>query len=158
MQLKLCWIWLQQVRVSLLMTVSREKTLTRKNFLKLSAGEKDQYIRYINTSGHYISHYVENLTPYSEEVNKTVKSRLSPTATRQHSFTTSATITCSCECTTMLHETPTWHDKGRYWVCAWRAGVSYVASTVHVGLGKKTLQEVSNDEKLCCSLLGLDRK
>ena len=89
------------------MTARRKKTLTRKNFLKLSAEEKDQYMRYINMSRHYISDYVVTLTPYSEEVNKTVKSRLSPTATRQHSFTTSATITCSCECTTMLHETPT---------------------------------------------------
>ena len=32
------------------------------------------YIRYINMSRHYISNYVVTLTPYSEEVNKTVKS------------------------------------------------------------------------------------
>ena len=40
------------------MTARRKKTLTRKNFLKLSAEEKDQYIRYINMSRHYISNYV----------------------------------------------------------------------------------------------------
>ena len=56
------------------MTARRKKTLTRKNVLKLSAEEKDQYIRYINMSRHYISNYVVTLTPYSEEVNKTVKS------------------------------------------------------------------------------------
>ena len=62
------------------MTVRRKKALTRKNFLKLSAEEKDQYIRYINMSRHYISDYVVTLTPYSEEVNKTVKSNRDPTA------------------------------------------------------------------------------
>ena len=62
------------------MTVRRKKALTRKNFLKLSAEEKDQYIRYINMSRHYISDYVVNLTPYSGEVNKTVKSNRDPTA------------------------------------------------------------------------------
>ena len=71
MQLKLCWIWLQQVRVWL---------LWQWLFLKLSAEEKDQYMRYINMSRHYISDYVVNLTPYSEEVNKTVKSNRDPTA------------------------------------------------------------------------------
>ena len=59
---------------TMIMTARRKKTLTRKNFLKLSAEEKDQYIRYINMSRHYISNYVVTLTPYSEEVNKTVKS------------------------------------------------------------------------------------
>ena len=38
-----------------------------------------------------------------------------PTATQQHSFTTSATMTCSCGSTTMLHEAPfshiTWHGE-----------------------------------------------
>ena len=62
------------------MTVRRKKALARKNFLKLSAEEKDQYIRYINMSRHYISDYVVTLTPYSEEVNKTVKSNREPTA------------------------------------------------------------------------------
>ena len=63
------------------MTVRRKKkTLARKNFLKLSAEEKDQYIRYINRSSHYISDYVVTLTPYSEEVNKTVKSNREPKA------------------------------------------------------------------------------
>ena len=62
------------------MTACRKKTLTHKNFLKLSAEEKDQYIRYINMSRHYISDYVATLTPYSEEVNKTVKSNRDPTA------------------------------------------------------------------------------
>ena len=67
------------------MTVRRKKkTLTRKNFLKLSAEEKDQYIRYINMSRHYISDYVVTLTPYSEEVNKTVKSNRDPTAIFQN--------------------------------------------------------------------------
>ena len=61
-------------------TVRRKKALTRKNFLKLSAEEKDQYIRYINMSRHYISDYVVTLTPYSEEVNKTVKSNREPKA------------------------------------------------------------------------------
>ena len=58
----------------------KKKTLTRKNSLKLSAEEKDQYIMYINMSRHYRSDYVVNLTPYSEEVNKTVKSNHDPTA------------------------------------------------------------------------------
>ena len=62
------------------MTVRKKKTLTRRSFLKLSAEEKDQYMRYINMSRHYISDYVVNLTPYSEEVNKTVKSNRDPTA------------------------------------------------------------------------------
>ena len=62
------------------MTVRRKKALARKNFLKLSAEEKDQYIRYINMSRHYISDYVVTLTPYSGEVNKTVKSNREPTA------------------------------------------------------------------------------
>ena len=63
------------------MTVrKKKKTLTRRSFLKLSAEEKDQYMRYINMSRHYISDYVVNLTPYSEEVNKTVKSNRDPTA------------------------------------------------------------------------------
>ena len=66
------------------MTVRRKKTLTRKNFLKLSAEEKDQHIRYINMSRHYISDYVVTLTPYSEEVNKTVKSNRDPTAIFQN--------------------------------------------------------------------------
>ena len=59
---------------------TQKKALTRKNFLKLSAEEKDQYIRYINMSRHYISDYVVTLTPYSGEVNKTVKSNRDPTA------------------------------------------------------------------------------
>ena len=37
-------------------------------------------MRYINMSRHYISDYVVTLTPYSEEVNKTVKSNHDPTA------------------------------------------------------------------------------
>ena len=66
---------------TMIMTVrKKKKTLTRKNFLKLSAEENDQYIRYINMSRHYISDYVVNLTPYSEEVNKTVESNRNPTA------------------------------------------------------------------------------
>ena len=56
------------------------KTLSRKNFVKLSAKEKDQYIRYINMSRHYISDYVVTLTPYSEDVNETVESNRDPTA------------------------------------------------------------------------------
>ena len=35
-------------------------------------------------SRHYISDYVVNLTPYSEEVNKTVKSNRDPTAIFQN--------------------------------------------------------------------------
>ena len=57
---------------SITVTACRKKTLTRKNFLKLSAEEKDQYIRYINMFRHYISDYVVTLAPYSEEVNKTL--------------------------------------------------------------------------------------
>ena len=87
-------------------TLGTEKTLTHKNFLKLSAEEKDQYMRYINMSRYCISNYVVTLTP-NEEINKTV--------TQQHSFTTSATMTCSCGSTTMLHEAPfshiTWHGE-----------------------------------------------
>ena len=56
------------------------KTLSRKNFVKLSAKEKDQYISYMNMSRHYISDYVVTLTPYSEDVNETVKSNRNPTA------------------------------------------------------------------------------
>ena len=65
---------------TMIMTARRKKTLTRKNFLKLSAEEKDQYIRYINMSRYYISDYVVNLTPYSEDVNETVKSNRNPPA------------------------------------------------------------------------------
>ena len=54
--------------------------LNFKTFLKLSAEEEDQYIRYIIMSRHYISDYVVTLTPYSEKVNKTVKSNHDPTA------------------------------------------------------------------------------
>ena len=71
---------LATMTMTMTMTVRRKKTLTRKNFLKLSALEKDQYMRYINMSRHYISDYVVNLTPFSEEVNKTVKSNRDPTA------------------------------------------------------------------------------
>ena len=56
-----------------------KKTLTPKNFLKLSAQEKDQYMRYINMSRYYISDYVVTLTPY-EEINKTVMANRDPTA------------------------------------------------------------------------------
>ena len=66
------------------MTVRRKKNLTRKNFLTLSAEEKDQYIRYINMSRHYISDYVVTLTPYSEEVKKSVKSNRDPTPALFH--------------------------------------------------------------------------
>ena len=52
-------------------TGHRKKTLNCKNFLKLSAEEKDQYMRYINMSRYYISNYVVTLTPY-EDINKTV--------------------------------------------------------------------------------------
>ena len=83
---------------------AQKKTLTRKNFLKWSAEEKDQYMRYINMSRYYISNYVVTLTP-CEEINKTVMANL----TQQHSFTTSATMTCSCGSTTMLYEAPFSH-------------------------------------------------
>ena len=50
-----------------------------KNFLKLSAEKKDQYMRCINMSSYYISNYVVTLTPY-QEINKTVMANRDPTA------------------------------------------------------------------------------
>ena len=156
MQLKLCWIWLQQVRVWLLWQWlrSEKKTLTRKNSLKLSAEEKDQYIMYINLSRHYISDYVATLTPYSEEVNKTVKSNSDPTA--------------------LFHNVSNYdYDLWmRYYAArdtniTWRGQILSLRMTgrgfLHgidctCWLGGKTLQETRNDEKLCYFLLGLNRK
>ena len=59
-------------------TAHRKKTLTRKNFLKLLAEEKDQYTRYINMSRYYINDYVVTLTPY-KAINKTVIANREPT-------------------------------------------------------------------------------
>ncbi|XP_020628304.1 tyrosinase-like [Orbicella faveolata] len=51
---------------------TQKKTLTRKNFAKLSAEEKDRYMRYINMSKYFITDYVVTSTPY-EEINRTVQ-------------------------------------------------------------------------------------
>ena len=56
-----------------------KKPWLAKNFLKLSAQEKDQYMRYINMSRYYINNYVVTLTPY-EEINETVMANRDPTA------------------------------------------------------------------------------
>ena len=156
MQLKLCWIWLQQVWVWLLWQwlYAKKKTLTRRSFLKLSAEEKDQYMRYINMSRHYISDYVVNLTPYSEEVNKTVKSNRDPTALFHNVSNYDLFVWMHYYAARDTNITWQGHILSlRMTGRGFLRGIDYTC-----WLGEKTLQETSNDEKLCCSLLGLDRK
>ena len=152
MQLKLCWIWLQQVWVWLLWQwlYAEKKTLTRKHFLKLSAEEKDQYMRYINMSRHYISDYVVTLTPYSEEVNKTVESNREPKALFHN--------VSNYDLFVWMH-----YYSARDTNITWQRQILSLRMTGRgflrgidctCWLTEKTLQEISNDEKLYSSLLG----
>ncbi|XP_068716316.1 tyrosinase-like isoform X1 [Montipora foliosa] len=50
----------------------QKKILTRKNFVRLSAEEKDRYMRYINMSRYSESDYVVTSTPY-KVINRTVQ-------------------------------------------------------------------------------------
>ena len=122
---------------------TQKKTLTRKNFLTLSAQEKDQYMRYINMSRYYISDYVVTLTPY-EEINKTVIANRDPTAlfynisnydlfVWMHYYAARDTIkphNITWKDIDFAHDGqgfPTWH---RLYMLAW----------------ERTLQEIGNDE------------
>ena len=58
---------------------TEKKTLTRKNFLKLSAEEKDRYMRYINQSKYFASDYVVT-TEFYDDIGKTVKAGKDPSA------------------------------------------------------------------------------
>ena len=56
---------------------TEKKTLTRRNFLKLSAEEKDRYMRYINESKYFISDYVVTTTFY-EDISEIVQAGKDP--------------------------------------------------------------------------------
>ena len=122
---------------------TQKKTLTRKNFLTLSAEEKDRYMRYINMSRYYISDYVVTLTPY-EEINETVMANRDPTAlfhnisnydlfVWMHYYAARDTIephNMTRADIDFAHDGqgfPTWH---RLYLLAW----------------ERTLQEIGNDE------------
>ena len=56
---------------------TKKKTLTRRNFLKLSAEEKDRYMRYINDSKYFLSDYVVTTTFY-KNINDIVEAGKDP--------------------------------------------------------------------------------
>ena len=56
---------------------TKKKTLTRRNFLKLSAEEKDRYMRYINESKYFLSDYVVT-TKFYDEISETVEAGKDP--------------------------------------------------------------------------------
>ncbi|CAB4037486.1 tyrosinase, partial, partial [Paramuricea clavata] len=56
---------------------TKKKTLTRRNFLKLSAQEKDRYMRYVNESKYLLSDYVVT-TKFYEEINEAVEADEDP--------------------------------------------------------------------------------
>ena len=58
---------------------TEKKTLTRRNFLKLSAEEKDRYMRYINQSKYFASDYVVT-TKFYHDIEKTAKAGKDPSA------------------------------------------------------------------------------
>ena len=47
-------------------TCTQKKNLTRRNFLSLTAEEKDRYMRYVNISKYSVSDFVVTSTPYKE--------------------------------------------------------------------------------------------
>ena len=56
---------------------TKKKTLTRRNFLKLSAEEKDLYMRYINQSKYVVSDYVVT-TEFYDDIHEIVKAEKDP--------------------------------------------------------------------------------
>ena len=56
---------------------TEKKTVTRRNFLKLSAEEKDRYMRYINESKYTTSDYVV-ATKFYDEISDAVKAKEDP--------------------------------------------------------------------------------
>ena len=122
---------------------TQKKTLTRKNFLKLSDEEKDRYMRYINISKYFISDYVVTFTTY-EEINETVMAARDPRAlfynvsnydlfAWMHYYSARDTIyphNITRADIDFAHDGqgfPTWH---RLYMLAW----------------ERTLQEIGNDE------------
>lgn len=58
---------------------TQKRTYKRKNFAKLSAGEKDRYMKYLNMSKYFNSDYVLTTTFY-EDINRTVQAGGDPMA------------------------------------------------------------------------------
>ena len=56
---------------------TEKKTLTRRNFLKLSAEEKDRYMQYINESKYFLSEYVVT-TKFYDQIRETVEAGKDP--------------------------------------------------------------------------------
>ena len=115
-------------------TANRKKTLTHQNFLKLSSDKRDQSMRYINVSRYYISDYVVTLSPY-EEINKTVMANRDSTVLFHNisNYDLFVWMHYYAAGDTIFPHNITRADI--YWLYAWWAEVSHVASTVHVGLG-----------------------
>ena len=78
---------------------TQKKNLIRRNFLNLTAEEKDRFMRYVNMSKHYVSDFVVTSTPY-KKINKTVMEGGDP-----KSYFYDVTY-CSRGYITMLHVTP----------------------------------------------------
>lgn len=121
---------------------TKKKTLTRRNFLKLSAQEKDRYMRYINESKYFLSDYVVSATFY-EDINKDVEAGKDPSGlffnvsnydlfTWMHYYSARNTIDRDVGKINIdfAHDGqgfPTWH---RLYLLAW----------------ERALQEIANDE------------
>lgn len=58
---------------------TKKKSLTRRNFLKLSSEERDRYMRYIQESKYFISDYVVT-TKFYEEISEVVRAGKDPSA------------------------------------------------------------------------------
>ena len=123
---------------------TQKKNLIRRNFLNLTAEEKDRYMRYVKMSKHYVSDFVVTSTSY-EEISKTVMEGGDPKSyfynvtnydlfTWMHYYAASDTILphdVTESDIDFAHDGqgfPSWH---RLYLLAW----------------ERTLQEVGNDEE-----------
>ena len=123
---------------------TQKKNLIRRNFLNLTAEEKDRHTRYVNMSKHYVSDFMLTSTPY-KEINITLMEGDDPTYlfdnitnydlfTWMHYYAASDTILphdITESDIDFAHDGqgfPSWHQ---LYLLAW----------------ERTLQEVGNDEE-----------